>query len=82
MIKITKDIMIYTLLGAILALVLIFSFAFKDGDQCLSNPLVYGAEKGSQSSGGDLFCTCTFANPDYYPIHFNKENMTVLPPLV
>ncbi len=78
--KLTKDNMIYVLLACLFLVLVIFVFALKDGNECVANPLQYGAERGSQSEGGDLFCTCYFENPSYYPLIFNKDNISVLTP--
>jgi len=53
----------------------------KDGNFCLSNPLIYGAKKivteGVQGTQG-VTCQCSFKNSLYNPIVFNDENLSVI----
>lgn len=51
-------------------------FGINDANACLSNPLVYGADKATSDETGELFCSCTFSNPSYSPLYFNHENMS------
>lgn len=69
--------MFYGIVILIVALFLISYFGIKDANSCLSNPFVYGANKGSTSDSGDMFCTCIFDNNRYAPLYFDKENITV-----
>lgn len=63
------------LLGCV-AIVAIFVLGVQDGNECLSKPLNYGAEKALQSTGGQIFCSCQFSNPSYAPLFFNEETMS------
>lgn len=69
--------LLYGLLIAILSISVIFYFAMQDGDKCISNPLIYGANKAITIDSGDLMCSCSFSNPSYAPFYFNKENMSI-----
>ena len=69
--------LIYTLIIGLLLIVVIFVFAMKDGNQCLSNPLVYGANKASTPETGGVMCSCNFANPNYKTLYFDKNRMSV-----
>jgi len=53
--------------------IMIFVFAFKDGNNCVSNPFIYGAEKVSKDPQGDLLCSCGFLDPKYKPFFFDKN---------
>jgi len=54
---------------------LIFTFAMKDGTACISNPLVYGAEKLSIEENGGLVCSCSFNKGDYAPFRFDEDKV-------
>lgn len=68
------------ILGAIVILIValfaISYFGIKDANSCLSNPLVYGAEKATSLDTGDLFCSCSFTNPRYTPLYFTADGMS------
>lgn len=51
----------------------------QDGSQCLSNPLVYGAQKAMEEDVGGIQCSCQFLNPLYSNLYFNDEEMSVYP---
>lgn len=70
--------LLYGLLVAILLISAIFFFGMKDGNQCIGNPLLYGAEKASGPVSGDLTCSCGFSNPSYARFYFDKDNMSVI----
>lgn len=74
--------LLYTLIVAILLISVIFFFAMKDGNKCIGNPLVYGAQKASTSDSGDITCSCSFSNPSYAPFYFDKNNMSVMNNLI
>lgn len=63
----------------ILALFLISFFGIKDANECLSNPLIYGAQKATNIETGGMFCRCTFSNPAYAPLYFDDANMSINP---
>ncbi len=54
-------------------------FLFKDGNECLSNPLVYGAKKIT-TEDSNLFCSCTLMD-GIYPTNFffDQNNLTLRP---
>lgn len=72
--------LVYTFIIGLLLIVTIFVFGMKDGNQCLSSPLVYGAQKASTPETGGAFCTCSFRDPDYAPLYFDKDGMSIDPP--
>lgn len=56
-------------------------FMVKDGNSCISNPFLYGAEKAQTVDSGELSCQCSFPyNPNYSPFRFDKDNITILRP--
>lgn len=61
----------------ILCLFLISFFGIKDANQCLNNPLIYGAKKATNDETGQMFCKCSFANPSYAPLYFDDANMSI-----
>ncbi len=61
----------------ILALFLISFFGIKDANECLSNPLIYGAQKATNVETGQMFCSCTFSNPAYATLYFDDTKMSI-----
>lgn len=54
----------------------LFFFAVKDANECLANPFVYGAGKGTTDDSGKMFCTCSFSNQLYAPLYFNDQDIS------
>lgn len=73
--------LIYGLFLALIVIVGIFFFAMKDGNACLSNPLIYGVEKATDENTGRVTCSCDFANPDYVTLYFDVDGMRAKNPL-
>lgn len=57
-----------------IVLLVFFFFLYKSSNECVANPLKYGAEKVSYE-GNDLMCNCYFTDPSYAPFSFNKEGI-------
>lgn len=53
-----------------------FFLIYKNRSQCVENPLIYAAEKGS-SKDNDLMCNCYFTDLTYAPFSFNKEGIYI-----
>jgi hypothetical protein len=49
-----------------------------EGQKCLKNPLLYGANKMTNEDTGNLLCTCSLENPRYAQFYFNNEEVNVL----
>ena len=73
--------LVYTLLIGLILIVVIFFFAMDDGNQCLSNPLVYGVEKATSEDTGPIACSCQFSNPSYTTLYFDVDGMSTQNPL-
>ena len=67
----------YTLIIGIFAILVIFMFAMNDGNQCLNNPLVYGAKKATTPETGGVKCSCGFLNPKYEPFYFDADGISL-----
>ena len=74
--------LLYSLIITIIIISGIFYFAIKDSNECLNNPMIYGANKAITSDSGDLVCSCSFSNPSYSPFYFDKDNMEVIRDLI
>ena len=61
-----------------LIFLLILLMAFRDGNECISNPLTYGADKMSGDEQGDFSCICRFDNPLYEQVYFDGKEVTTL----
>ena len=62
----------------LLILALIFlGFLSKDGQECLSNPLLYGANKVVSNDSGGLLCRCYYDSPKYAPFYFNTTSLNI-----
>ena len=74
--NINKDYVIFSLIFIIFIIGVIFIFAFQDSNQCIGNPLTYGADKLSTPETGEFMCSCFFTNPKYGGLIFDKNNVT------
>lgn len=73
--------MTYVLTIGIFVTIAILVFAVDDGNACLANPFLYGADKISDEQTKGVSCTCNFQNPNYASFVFNKDNISVTPVL-
>lgn len=73
--------LVYTLLISIMIIVGIFFFAMKDGNACISDPLVYGVQKATTDQTGDITCSCKFSSPEYSTLYFDVNGMSTEPEL-
>lgn len=55
-----------------------FGMAIKTGNQCLENPLTYGASKMSTEDTGNFSCFCSFTNQEYEGVYFDKEDISTV----
>lgn len=67
--------MAYIYIFSILVFAMIFYFAMRDGNECLNNPLVYGAKKATTPATVGVMCQCSFLNPDYAPLYFDDDEI-------
>jgi hypothetical protein len=70
-----NEIALIVLAVALVVVIMIFVFGLRDGNQCLENPFVYGAEELSEEPQGDLLCSCGFFNPGYESFFFDKDGL-------
>ena len=70
-----NKLLLYLISILVLIFIMILLLAFRDGNECISNPLTYGAEKMSGDEQGDFSCICRFDNPNYEQIYFDKEEV-------
>ena len=52
-------------------------FLMKEGNQCLKEPLTYGAKKYSKSNSADFSCFCSLAIANSPRITVNKEGFNI-----
>lgn len=67
----------YTLIIGIILISAIFFLAMRDGDSCISNPMIYGAKKAINKDTGSIRCSCSFSSPSYAPFYFDDEKMGI-----
>ena len=67
-----------TLILLVLIVIGIFLLARSDGQECISNPLVYGANKLSSEETGTFSCLCSFSNAGYEDVYFDDKNISTL----
>lgn len=76
-----KDRNIVILLAAITLASLIFGFmmvnVLKESNECVSNPLIYGAKIAS-NDGSPINCTCKVLLPNFADFWFDNETMEVI----
>ncbi len=70
--------LLYTLIIAIVLISSIFFFAMRDSNECIGNPLIYGAQKATNDETGSITCSCSFSNPSYSPFYFDENDMSVM----
>ncbi len=68
----------YIMMALLLVLIISIVMIDKEGVQCMSNPLTYGANKIANEDTGDFTCFCSFNNPKYERVIFDKDNISVL----
>lgn len=73
-----KKIYFYAIGVSILLLFVLLAFQAQEGNKCIANPLTYGAEKLSSEETGEFSCLCSFTNPNYEQVHFDKDNVSTL----
>lgn len=73
----TNKKLIYIISIGIFFFILIFLFSLNDGNDCLKNPLTYGAEKMSTTDTGNFSCSCSFTNLKYGQVYFDRNNISV-----
>lgn len=77
--KATKDkILVASLIALVIMAFVFLGMAFREGNKCTANPLIYGADKLSSTETGDFSCSCSFSNSNYDPLYFDKENISSL----
>lgn len=69
---------IYIMIFLFLIIGISLIFGFKDANQCLNNPLIYGANKLENQDTGSLTCICNFNSPEYASFYFNSEDVGIL----
>ncbi len=76
--KMKKErLIIYFLCFALLLVGLFLVLGFKDGQRCIGNPFIYGANKITNRDTGNLYCSCSFGNPNYTPFYFDNNSIGV-----
>lgn len=67
----------FGIIGGVVLIILIFVLGVQDGNNCISSPFNYGAEKAVETTGGQIFCSCQFSNSEKYgPLYFNDKIIT------
>lgn len=77
--KTWRFIAIVNMIGIFL-IIIIFVLGMRDGNSCLTNPFIYGADKittqGPLGTEG-VSCQCTFKNPSFNSFSFNEDNVSL-----
>ena len=47
------------------------------GTQCLTNPLLFGAESLTESNNAEFMCSCTLQMQNSPIIHYDRHNITI-----
>ena len=68
----------YIMILLVLLLIFFVIMIDREGAQCMSNPLTYGANKIANDDTGAFTCFCSFDNPKYERIIFDKDNVSTL----
>ncbi len=76
---IIKDRQTILILCFLLLLVGFFlNLGLKDAEKCLGNPFIYGANEIVNEKTGYLYCSCSFASPDYANFYFDDDSIGVI----
>lgn len=51
----------------------IIFFSSKEANECMGNPLTYGADKITDEVNGGVSCICSFGSPNYANFYFDEE---------
>lgn len=67
--------------GVMVLLIIGFGFTMmkiiKENRACLDSPLIYGAKRAYEMNGVEMTCSCSFSDPNYAPLWFDRETMEV-----
>ena len=72
-----NKILITVLMVNIILIGLIAFFMDRAVNECLKDPLLYGAEKLSKSNNAEFSCSCSLDKPNSPLIFFDSKNMSV-----
>ena len=78
--KIDNRFITVLLVVAIVLVVLANLFLMKEGNECLDNPLIYGAEKYSKANSANFKCQCSLDVPNSPLVRFDSEGLEVEDP--
>ena len=73
----TNKILIVVLIVNILLIGVLAYFMQKAVNECLGDPLVFGAKKLTKSNDAEFSCSCSLDKPNSPFIFFNSKNFTV-----
>ncbi len=71
----TNKLLTYVIILAVFFTIIILMASGREGNKCMSNPFVYGAEKLSETDTGKVICSCSFPNSNYEPFSFNEKGI-------
>lgn len=54
------------------------NLGLKEAEKCLGNPFIYGANEIVNEKTGDIYCSCSFASPDYAKFYFDDDSIGVI----
>lgn len=77
LIIISSAIIIISLIG----FSIVMAFMIKENQECISNPLTYGAES-LKKAGGEYFCSCSSLRADLLDFSFDKEGIYIKDPTI
>lgn len=71
----TNKLLTYAIILMVFFAIIILIISGREGNKCMNNPFVYGAEKVSKTDAEGVTCSCSFANQNYEPFSFNEEGI-------
>ncbi len=72
-----ERLVIYILCFALLLAGLFLVLGFRDGQRCVGNPFIYGANKITNRDTGNIDCLCSFGSPKYSPFYFDNNSIGI-----
>ncbi len=73
-----NNLLTYTIILMVLFAIIILIFSGREGNECMNNPFIYGAEKVSKTDAESIMCSCSFPNSKYEPFSFNEDGIISL----
>lgn len=76
--KKTNKLLTYAIILMVFFAIIILIVSGREGNKCMNNPFIFGAEKVSETDAEGITCACSFTNQKYERFYFNEEGIMSL----